>query len=128
MPLRVLVIEDDPDSLELMIYLFRAFGHEALGATSAGAALSVATATSPDLILCDLRLPEMDGFELLTRFKADPKLQSIPIVAVTAYAMPGDRERVIGAGFTGYVTKPIDPESFVRQAEEFSSRALKPER
>ena len=64
----------------------------------------------------------MDGFELLSRFKADPGTRSIPVVAVTAYAMPGDRERVMGAGFDGYVSKPIDPQSFVREAEALSAR------
>ncbi|HEY2924865.1 MAG TPA: response regulator [Candidatus Eisenbacteria bacterium] len=122
MPLKVLIVEDDPDSLELMTYLFRAFGHEALGAGSGDMALRVAASASPDLILCDLRLPGMDGYQLLTRLKADPALQSIPVVAVTAYAMPGDRERVMSAGFDGYVSKPIDPENFVRQAEAFSGR------
>jgi len=120
MSIRVLVVEDDPDSLELMTYLFRAFGHEALGAASGDMALDVASATSLDLILCDLRLPGMDGFELLSKLKADPGLKAIPVVAVTAYAMPGDKERVLNAGFDGYVSKPIDPQSFVRQAEAFS--------
>jgi CheY-like chemotaxis protein len=122
MPLRVLVVEDDPDSLELMTYLFRAFGHQALGASSGTAALALAAESPPDLILCDLRLPGMDGFELLSRFRANPVLQTVPIVAVTAYAMPGDKERVIGAGFDGYVSKPIDPQTFVPMAEQYSAR------
>jgi two-component system cell cycle response regulator len=122
MSLRILVVEDDPDSLELMSYLFRAFGHEVLGARSGDAALGIAASTPPDLILCDLRLPGMDGFEFLARLKAEPALRSIPVVAVTAYAMPADRDRVMSAGFTGYVSKPIDPENFVRQAEVFSGR------
>jgi|SRR6267378_4637080 len=121
MPLRVLVVEDDPDSLELMTYLFRSLGHEALAAISGDAALRVAATASPNLILCDLRLPDMDGFQLLSRLKADPALQSIPVVAVTAYAMPGDRERVMRAGFSGYVPKPIEPENFVRVAETFAN-------
>jgi len=122
MALRVLVVEDDPDSLELMTYLFRAFGHQALGASSGTAALQLAAETPPDLILCDLRLPGMDGFELLSRFRANPVLQTTPILAVTAYAMPGDKERVMGAGFDGYVSKPIDPQTFVRMAEQYSPR------
>jgi len=121
--LKVLVVEDDPDSLELMTYLFRAFGHQALGAGSGSDALELATKTPPDLIICDLRLPGMDGFELLNRFKADPSLHDVPVVAVTAYAMPGDKERVIGAGFDGYVSKPIDPHTFVRMAEAYSGRS-----
>lgn len=122
MALRVLVVEDDPDSLELMTYLFRAFGHQALGADSGTAALRLAAETPPDLIICDLRLPGMDGFELLGRFKENPSLQAVPVVAVTAYAMPGDKERVLSAGFDGYVSKPIDPQTFVRMAEQYSPR------
>jgi two-component system cell cycle response regulator len=106
-----------------MTYLFHAFGHEAIGAGTGDKALSLALSTRPDLILCDLRLPGMDGFEILSRIRSEPSLRSIPVVAVTAYAMPGDRERVMSAGFKGYVTKPIDPQTFVRQAEEFSARA-----
>jgi len=121
-PLRVLVVEDDPDSLELMTYLFRAFGHEAAGAATADAAVDLAISWAPSLILCDLRLPGTDGFQLLARFKSESALSSVPVIAVTAYAMPGDRERVINAGFDGYVSKPIDPQSFVRLAEEFSVR------
>jgi len=121
--IRVLIVEDDPDSLELMTYLFRAFGHEAMAATTADAAVSLAKSSTPNLIVCDLRLPGTDGFQLLARFKSEPSLKSVPVIAVTAYAMPGDRERVIGAGFDGYVPKPIDPQSFVRQAEEFTARA-----
>src|SRR6267378_2199988 len=102
MPLRVLVVEDDPDSLELMTYLFRSLGHEALAAISGDAALRVAATASPNLILCDLRLPDMDGFQLLSRLTADP-------------------ERVMRAGFSGYVPKPIEPENFVRVAETFAN-------
>ena len=122
MALRVLVVEDDPDSLELMTYLFRAFGHQAMGAGSGTVALRLAAETPPDLIICDLRLPGMDGFELLGRFKENPSLQAVPVVAVTAYAMPGDKERVLGAGFDGYVSKPIDPQTFVHMAEQYSPR------
>jgi len=122
MALRVLVVEDDPDSLELMTYLFRAFGHQALGAGSGTVALRLAAETPPDLIICDLRLPGMDGFELLGRFRENPSLQAVPVVAVTAYAMPGDKERVLGAGFDGYVSKPIDPQTFVHMAEQYSPR------
>jgi two-component system cell cycle response regulator len=106
-----------------MTYLFRSFGHETMSADTGDHALDLAQSAVPDLILCDLRLPGMDGFELLGRLKADPRLRAVPVVAVTAYAMPGDRERVIGAGFDGYVSKPIDPQSFVRQAEAFSERS-----
>jgi len=123
MALRVLVVEDDPDSLELMTYLFRAFGHQALGAGSGTAALQLAAETPPDLIICDLRLPGMDGFELLSRFKENPSLQAVPVVAVTAYAMPGDKERVMSAGFDGYVSKPIDPQTFVHMAEQYLPRS-----
>ena len=122
MSLRVLVVEDDLDSLELMTYLFRAFGHDVVGASEGDSALRLAVEKPPYLILCDLRLPGMDGFELLGKLKSLPALGSIPVIAVTAYAMPGDRERVLNAGFDGYVSKPIDPRTFVREAEELSTR------
>jgi len=122
MAMRVLVVEDDLDSLELMSYLFRAFGHDVIGASRGDIALRLAAESHPNLILCDLRLPGMDGFELMRQFKSLPGLGSVPVVAVTAYAMPGDRERVIGAGFDGYVSKPIDPKTFVREAEQISAQ------
>jgi two-component system cell cycle response regulator DivK len=81
--------------------------------------LERAAAERPDLILLDIQLPMMDGYEVATRLKQDKDTQSIPIVAVTPYAMAGDREAVLAAGCEGYIEKPIDPDSFVEQVKEF---------
>jgi CheY-like chemotaxis protein len=112
---RILVIEDNPDSLELIVYLLTAFGHALIQASSGAAGLEAARRERPDLVLCDLQLPDLDGYDIARRLKEDPALRAIPLVAVTAYAMVGDRERVLAAGFDGYFTKPIEPERFVDQ-------------
>lgn len=118
MAARILVVDDNPANLELMLYLLRAFGYDPTSATGAETALAAARA-GVDLILTDIRMPDVDGFEFVRRVRATPELRGIVIVAVTALAMVGDRERVLGAGFDGYISKPIDPERFVRQIETY---------
>jgi two-component system, cell cycle response regulator len=124
MAARVLVIEDNVTNLDLMSYLLRAFGHQALRATAGAAGVEAAARERPDLIVCDLQMPGADGFEVLRRLHADPATSSIPVVAVTAYAMVGDRERILAAGFDGYIAKPIEPQSFVPQLETYLARSL----
>jgi CheY-like chemotaxis protein len=119
MPARILIIEDNPANLELMSYLLTAFGHVALGAKDGEEGLATARGSAPDLILCDLQLPGMDGHAVVREIKADPALRAIPLVAVTAFAMVGDRDKVLASGFDGYVAKPIDPETFVAHVETF---------
>jgi two-component system cell cycle response regulator len=116
-PARILVIEDNAANLELMVYLLAAFGHTTLSAGDGEEGLAKAIEERPDLIICDVHLPKMDGYEVVRRLKTDTACQSIPTVAVTALAMVGDRDRVLSAGFDGYLTKPIDPEIFVAQIE-----------
>ena len=114
---RVLVVEDQDENLDLMVYLLTAFGHEALVARDGEEGLAVAALARPDLVVMDLQMPVMDGYEAAARLKADPGLAEIPLVAVTAYAMVGDQERILRRGFDGYLTKPIDPEVFVSELE-----------
>ena len=114
---RILVVEDNPTNLDLIVYLLQAFRHTIYTARSGEEGLTVAQREAPDLILLDVQMPVMDGFEVVVRLKAHPKLRAIPVVAVTALAMVGDRERVLAAGFDGYIAKPIDPESFLRQMQ-----------
>jgi CheY-like chemotaxis protein len=116
---RILVIEDNPTNLELMTYLLRAFGHTPLTAGDGEAGVEAALRERPDLVLCDLAMPRLDGYGVVRRLKADPALRHIPVVAVTASAMVGDRDRVIATGFDGYISKPIDPETFVAEVEGF---------
>lgn len=120
---RVLVIEDDPISLRLMSYLLRSAGCLTLTAADGEAGLRVASAERPDLVLCDIQLPKVDGFGVVAAITTDPQLRSIPVVAVTALAMVGDRERIMRAGFSGYVSKPIEPMRFIEQIEAFLSLA-----
>jgi two-component system, cell cycle response regulator len=119
MAARILLIEDNPANLELMSYLLRAFGYDPRTAADGRDGLEAAGSEEFDLILCDIQLPGMDGCEVARRLKADPALRTVPLVAVTALAMVGDRDRILAAGFDNYLTKPINPETFVRQVELF---------
>src|SRR5437773_1756694 len=95
---RVLVIDDDPVNADLVGYLLRAFGHQAVLALDGASALKEADARVPDLVLCDIQMPQMDGFEVLRRLRLDGRFASTPIVGVTALAMVGDREKILSAG------------------------------
>src|SRR5438128_2265567 len=112
MGVRVLVIEDNAANRELMTYLLQAFGHETLVAHDGEAGLEAIRKERPDLVICDVQLPKLSGHELASRVKAQPVLNAIPLIAVTAFAMVGDREKALAAGFDGYLPKPIAPETF----------------
>jgi two-component system cell cycle response regulator len=116
---QILLIEDDTASLELMAYLLKAFGHMVVTANDGEAGLARAQHQSPDLILCDIQMPKLDGLALVAELKRDARLRTVPCIAVTAFAMVGDRDRVLAAGFDGYISKPIQPETFVTQVEGF---------
>jgi two-component system cell cycle response regulator len=116
---RVLVVEDQAENLELMVYLLQAFGHQTLTAGNGAEGVAAVSQDHPDLVIMDLQMPVMDGYEAAKLLKADPAVAAIPLVAVTAYAMVGDRERIMACGFDGYMTKPIDPQTFVRELERY---------
>ena len=120
---RILIIEDNPTNMELMAYLLTAFGHTPLMAFDGEAGVQMAVRERPDLILCDVHLPKLDGYGVVAALKGNPAVAGIPVLAVTALAMVGDRERLLGAGFDGYVAKPIEPEQFVGQLESFLAAA-----
>jgi two-component system cell cycle response regulator len=115
---RILVIEDNPANLELMTYLLEAFGYETVRATDGEAGLAQLEARSFDLVVCDIQLPKIDGYEVARRLRASAVAAPV-LVAVTAFAMVGDRDRILAAGFHGYVAKPIVPETFVSEVEAF---------
>ncbi len=117
--MRILVVDDNAANLDLMLYLLRSFGHDPEGKADAIAALESAGTGNFELVLSDVLMPRMDGYEFARRFKANAALALTPLVAVTALAMPADRKRAQEAGFDGYVIKPIDPETFVSQVEAF---------
>ena len=108
-----------------MVYLLAASGHETLEAHEGPEGLRRARAESPDLILLDIHMPQMDGYEVARQLRADPRCSKIPIVAVTALAMVGDRERILAAGFNGYIAKPIEAEMFLSQVASFLSTPAK---
>jgi two-component system, cell cycle response regulator len=102
-----------------MVYLLTAFNHQIIEAHDGVEGIEVARREKPDLILLDIHMPRMDGYEVARHLQRDPECRRIPIVAVTALAMVGDREKILAAGFTGYIAKPIDPETFPAQVQSF---------
>jgi CheY-like chemotaxis protein len=116
---RILLVEDNPESLELMRYLLNAFGYQTLTCDNGRDGVVTARRERPDLVICDIEMPALDGYGVLRELKQDPVLREILLVAVTALAMVGDREKVLAAGFDGYIAKPIDPMIFIRSIEDF---------
>lgn len=109
----VLVVEDNEKSLKLACDLLRLRDYEPLAASTGAEAVRIARENLPALVLMDVQLPDMEGGSALATLRADPSTAGIPVVAVTAYAMKGDRERLLAQGFDGYISKPIDVRSFV---------------
>jgi CheY-like chemotaxis protein len=115
---RVLIIEDDRDSAYLMSYLFRSAGYDVSCAHDGGGGLEMAEQRRPDVILLDVHMTPMNGLEVARLLRAHDDLSEVPRIAVTAYAMPGRREQMLAGGFTGYISKPIEPARFVAQVEQ----------
>ena len=119
---RILIIEDNPTNMELMVYLLTAFGYTPLMAVDGVSGVQTARETNPDLIICDIHLPKLDGYGVVAALKEDEQLRHVPVLAVTALAMVGDRERLLAAGFDGYIGKPIEPDTFVSELATFLPR------
>lgn len=115
----ILVIEDDDASRELLTYLLEASGYRVLAAENGALGLGLALAEGPDLILCDLQMPVMNGYEVAQALRSHHRWRVVPLVAVTAFSMPGDREKALEVGFDEHLAKPINPETFVQQVEAF---------
>ncbi len=115
---RILIIEDTPANLALASKLLNAAGHDVLTAATADAGIAVARDTALDLVLLDLGLPDVDGWDALRQLRTLPCGRDLRIVAFTAHAMVGDRERVLGAGFDGYLSKPIEFATFATTVGE----------
>ena len=105
---QVLVVEDNEKSMKLFRDVLQATGYRTLEATTGGKAVELAAKHAPDLVLMDIQLPDLDGAEALSRLRADERTASIPVLALTAQAMHGDRERFLAAGFDGYISKPVN--------------------
>jgi two-component system, cell cycle response regulator DivK len=121
----ILVIDDNILNLKLVDFLLSAQGYEVHKALNASEALSVLETVNPSLILMDLQLPGVDGFELTRKLKKNPKFSHIPIIAITAYAMKGDEEKALAAGCDGYITKPIDIKTLPDVLAEYIEKADK---
>lgn len=119
MKAKILLIEDNPQNRYLAKFLLEQKGHTVTEAETGLKGLELAVALLPDLILLDIQLPGMDGHAVASALKGTPGLCHIPIIAVTSYAMVGDREKCLSAGAEGYIEKPINPESFVAEVERF---------
>jgi two-component system cell cycle response regulator DivK len=123
----VLIVEDNELNLKLARDVLRLAGYRTLEARTAAEGLALARAHRPDLVLLDVRLPDTDGVAALGRLRAAPATAAIPVVALTALAMEGDRARFLAAGFDGYLPKPLDVRRFPEQVRQFCERAAQRE-
>jgi CheY-like chemotaxis protein len=112
---KILIVEDNERNLYLATFLLERSGYEIVQARSGGEGIALAARIRPDLILLDMQLPEMDGYAVARALRQDATLKDVPIVAVTSYAMVGDRERTLAAGCNAYIEKPINPETFASE-------------
>jgi len=115
---KILVIEDNEQNIYLVTFILEKHGYEVIQARDGRAGIELAKQTDPDLILLDIQLPVMDGYAVAQELKSNPALSGVPIVAVTSYAMVGDREQILASGCTGYIEKPINPETFMADVEQ----------
>jgi two-component system, cell cycle response regulator DivK len=119
---RVLVVEDNEVSMKLFRDVLLATGYRTLEATTGGQGVELAAEHAPDLVLMDIQLPDIDGVEALSRLRANERTASIPVLAVTAQAMQGDRERFLAAGFDDYISKPVNIVEFVGTVRKYCDR------
>lgn len=122
---RVLVIEDNSDNLKIVTYALQRAGYEVLAAETGEEGFEIALRERPFFVLMDINLPGMDGIETTKRIRESEIDGSVPIIAITSYAMTGDRERILAAGCNGYIEKPIDPISIIQQIHEIIGASSK---
>jgi CheY-like chemotaxis protein len=121
----ILLVEDNEQNRYLATFLLERHGYSVVSAANGRSAVELAAKLIPIGILLDIQLPGMDGYAVARALRDKPQLDAVPIVAVTSYAMPGDRERALAAGCNGYIEKPIDPQNFASQIQAiFSPRAV----
>ena len=116
---RILVIEDNETNMYLIRFILEKSGYEVIKAKDGTSGVDLAIKEKPDLIIMDLQLPDIDGLEATKRIRASKADSKIPIIALTSYAMVGDREEALAAGCTGYIQKPINPETFMAEIEKY---------
>jgi two-component system, cell cycle response regulator DivK len=119
METKVLIIEDNEQNMYMLSYLLQNENYTVLQASSGMAGIEAARINKPDIILLDIQLPMMDGYTVAIKLRELEGLRHTPIIAVTSYAMPGDREKAMESGATGYIEKPINPDTFIAQMRAF---------
>jgi two-component system cell cycle response regulator DivK len=120
---QILIVEDNEKNMKLFRDVLIASGHRTLEATTGGQAVELATAHAPDLVLMDIQLPDIGGVEALGRLRANERTASLPVVALTAQAMDGDRERFLAAGFNGYLSKPVNVIDLIATVKQYCEGA-----
>ena len=120
----LLIIEDNEQNLYMMRYLLENSGFEVIGAENGKEGIEKALLYKPKAILLDIQLPEMDGYSVAAELIKYKELETVPIIAVTSYAMVGDREQILSAGATGYIEKPINPDTFVSEITEYIRKTM----
>lgn len=120
---KILLIEDNEHNRYLLTFLLTQHGYDVVVAENGPEGIAVANEIEPSLVLLDIQLPGMDGYAVARELRQHKSLADTVVVAVTSYAMPGDREKALEAGCTGYIEKPIDPETFVREMERIVQTA-----
>ncbi|MGD1022625.1 MAG: response regulator [Candidatus Sulfotelmatobacter sp.] len=119
---RILVAEDNAVNRELLRELLELRGYTVLEACDGQEALETIEQTHPELLLLDIGMPVLDGFAVVRKIRENPRLARLPVVAVTAYAMRGDRERILNSGFDGYLSKPVDPSSLTKELDRLLAK------
>ncbi len=116
---RILVVEDNETNLYLIRFILKKGGYEVIEARDGASGVKLAIKEKPDLIIMDIQLPGIDGLETTKRIRASEAGGDVPIIALTSYAMTGDKEKALDAGCTGYIEKPINPETFMAEIEKY---------
>ncbi len=116
----VLIIEDNPDNMKLITFILSKHGYKTMEAVTGTEGINMALKAKPDLILLDIQLPDMEGTEVLKTIRHSEEDGSIPIIAVTSYAMSGDRQYLLNAGCNGYIEKPINPDTIIEEIRNYS--------
>ena len=113
-----LIIEDNVDNMALVSFILEQSGYATVKAVTGEEGLHAAVEHSPDVVLLDVQLPDIDGYEVLRRLRSSAQTAALPVIAVTSYAMSGDRESLIAAGCNGYIEKPINPDAMIEELEK----------
>ncbi len=116
---KILIVEDNAKNLKLFNVIVRSLGYESLTAANGEEGIAIARKEFPDLILMDIQMPVMDGIAAFNILKSDEKTMNIPVIALTSYAMAGDKEKLLGLGFNDYISKPIDVNKFKETIKKY---------